>query len=366
MKTKVAVGLSGGVDSTIAAYLLKTQGYEVVGITMSVWDNKKPYAAKLKSGCYSIKEEENIKNVKRLAKTLGIKHHVIDSKREYQENVLDYFCSEYANGKTPNPCVVCNRTMKFDALVSKARKEGVDFDMFATGHYVRIEHNKRQNRWLLKKAKDKSKDQSYFLWGLTQKSLSELIFPLGNLTKSEVRKIARSAGLVELSEKAESQDFISPNDYHLVFGDKYKTKPGDIVDSSGKILGKHKGVIYYTVGQRKGLGIGGLKEPLHVIKIDALKNRVIVGSQKELFSRGLEANHLNLISNVDISKKTNVKAKIRQQHKEANAELAFLNANSALLTFKKPQLSITPGQSVVFYDKDYVLGGGVISKAIKD
>jgi len=357
----VAVGMSGGVDSTVAACLLKQQGYDVLGITMSVWDGGPRDVKNFRGACYGPDEIEELQNVKKLCRQIGIPHLTVDLKKEYRSRVLDYFCGEYLEGKTPNPCVMCNRKLKFGLLVDKAR-EHIAFDFFATGHYARVFKNE-QGRFLLRRAVDLKKDQSYFLWGLSQTQLSTLMLPLGELTKPQVRDIARAHGLGEVAEQAESQDFVDCSEYKALFEGR-PVVPGDIVDMQGNKLGTHEGIVYYTVGQRKGIGVGGLKDPLYVVKIDATLNRVVVGPKEELMGTALLAGDLNWIADIGGAKSVKALARIRQQNKENACTAELLDDGTARVVFENPQLSITAGQSIVFYDGDVVLGGGIIKKRL--
>ncbi|MDD5126797.1 MAG: tRNA 2-thiouridine(34) synthase MnmA, partial [Dehalococcoidales bacterium] len=248
--TRIAVAMSGGVDSSVAAALLKQQGCQVTGITMKIWDGKDLPATGRHHGCYGTEETADIEDARRVAESLQIPFRVIDLTGEYKSVVLDYFCKEYLSGRTPNPCVRCNQRIKFQALVEKARETGLEFDFIASGHYARIEYNHELNCYLLKKAKDLSKDQSYFLSFLTQEQLSRLILPLGGYTKDEVRKMATQFGL-EIADKPDSQNFISGGYSAMI---ETEGKPGPIIDTGGKVIGEHRGIQYYTVGQRKGLG----------------------------------------------------------------------------------------------------------------
>jgi len=359
-KKTVAVGMSGGVDSTMAAYILKKEGYNVIGVTMAIWDASLDIPDLGISGCYGPGEEKDLKLVKSVCKKLEIEHHIIDLKKEYKENVLNYFCNEYICGKTPNPCVMCNQKIKFGALLQKTKKSGIEFDHFATGHYVRIEQNPTTKRFVLKKAVDPKKDQSYFLSYLRQEQLGQLIFPLGEKTKTEIKKTATELGFKDIAERGESQDFIETDDYSVLFNEK-DIKPGDIVDVTGKKLGTHRGIIHYTVGQRKGLGVsGGNSGVLYVIKIDAQKNTIMVGPEVHLLSKEFTASNMNWIAIEKLSSEMKVHAKIRQQHKEAPAIITPLEGGKVKVVFDNPQRAITPGQTVVFYDNDIVLGGGII------
>jgi tRNA-specific 2-thiouridylase len=357
-KIKVAVGLSGGVDSSVAAALLHRQGFEVFGITMEIYDGSVIPDTPARHACYGPGEKEDVESAAAICEKLRIDFHAIDLRQEYNNHVIHYFRDEYLKGKTPNPCVVCNQKLKFGFLLDKAREAGLDFDYFATGHYARIE--KAGSRFLLKRAADLSKDQTYFLYGLTPQQLARTLFPIGAHTKQEVRKIAQSLGL-ETAHREESQDFIDGGDYSILF-DKDEIKTGEIVDEGGQVLGKHRGIIHYTIGQRRGLGIAS-RQPLYVSRIDADNNRIIV-SNRESISKGLLAADLNLISVDRIDQPQQVKVKIRLRHKEAEATVFPPDENQARILFRKPQMSVTPGQSAVIYDDDTVLGGGVIAVAL--
>ena len=358
--TPVAVGLSGGVDSSVAAALLKEKGYAVRGITMQIFDGSLDLKEGHKHACYGPGEAEDLEAAESVCKKLDIPLDAIDLRAEYRQFVIDHFKSEYLSGKTPNPCVACNRLLKFGFLIEKAKSIGATFELFATGHYARIV--KSGDRYLLKKAKDPSKDQSYFLYTLTREQLQHIIFPLGTHRKDKVREMARDFGLAT-ANRAESQDFIAGGDYSLFF-DKNEIKPGDIVNRDGKILGEHRGIIHHTVGQRRGLGIAS-DRPLYVVKIDAAKNRIIVGDKEDLFSAGLIATDINLIALDKIKQPYRVSVKIRLNSRAVDATV-YPHKNGRLkVMFNKPQLSVTPGQHAVFYDKDTVVGGGVIQQALK-
>jgi len=360
-KPTIAVGLSGGVDSSVAAYLLKQQGYHVIGLTMQIWDGSLPLPDEGRSGCYGPGEPRDIEAARTLAGKLGIPHHVIPLAPEYGSEVLDYFRKEYRAGRTPNPCVRCNRTMKFGLLLDRARAMGIAFDQFATGHYARVEQDRASGRWQLRRSLDVAKDQTYFLSRLSQSQLSQVLFPLGGLTKPEVKAIARELGWDDVADKPESQNFIESKDYGVLFSDREQT-PGPIVDTHGKALGQHRGIVHYTVGQRKGLGIGGTADPLYVVRLDACANTVVVGAYSDLFANRLSASDLNWIGLESAPvKPLKVQAKIRQQHKEATATLQGTEFEQVEMRFEEPQMSITPGQVVVFYDNDLVLGSGIIT-----
>ena len=356
----VAVGLSGGVDSSVAAALLKKQGYHVMGITMAVYDGlMSPIEQGSKHACYGPDEQEDLDMAESICKKLNIPFYVIDLKKEFRNHVIEYFRKEYLIGRTPNPCVVCNRELKFGFLLDKAKEAGIDFNFFATGHYARIV--KSQDRYLLKRPTDLFKDQTYFLYSLSQDQLSRILFPVGEYKKKQIREIAYSLGL-ESADNPESQDFISGNDYTPLFHIG-EIKEGDIIDENGNTLGTHKGIIHYTLGQRRGLGIAS-DRPLYVTKIDADNNRIVVSHKENLFSNSLIASDLNLISMQTLDKSYDVQAKIRLNHKAAQATVSPYENNKAKVIFNESQLAITPGQSVVFYEDDVVMGGGVIEKML--
>lgn len=358
----IAVGISGGIDSTMAALLLKEQGHNVIGITMAIWDESIPITESIKSGCFGPGEKEDIESARRVCGKLGIEHHVIHLKDEFKDNVLSYFCDTYISGKTPNPCLMCNQRMKFGLLPQKAREQGLEFDLFATGHYVRVRSNPETGRYQLLRAIDKAKDQSYFLTYLSQKQLASCTFPLGEITKVETKSIAMKYGFEELIAKQESQDFLETDDYSVLFeGGSFA--PGDIVDINGQTLATHRGLIHYTIGQRRNLGIPGQSEPYFVLEIDAAQNRIIAGPKQFLFKRELVVERMNWISIAEPTGMMRTTAKIRLQHEPANCMIEIKEDHTVKVTFDEDQLSITPGQAVVFYDNDIVLGGGVISGA---
>ncbi len=352
---KIAVGLSGGVDSTMAAHLLKKQGHTVVGVTMSLWDGSIPIPDRGQSGCFGPGESREIAETAKIAERLGIEFEVIPLAEQYKRNVLDYFRAEYKAGRTPNPCVKCNQKMKFGFLIECAHKL-LDFDYFATGHYARISENGR----LLQTAFDKSKDQTYFLSRLKPAQLSRVVFPLGELTKKEVKALAAESGFEDLAQKPESQDFIECEDYSVLF-DKSDIRPGDIVDMQGNVLGRHEGIIYYTIGQRKGLGIGGLKEPLFVVKIDPHKNQVVLGTREELYSKSLRAHDVNRLLLEDAENEGVAMAKIRHGKNLARARFR-IDGDDLKVVFDEPQMSVTPGQIVALYRDDAVLASGIIDE----
>lgn len=368
-KIKVAVGLSGGVDSGVAAALLVERGFSVLGLTMKIWSGKISVPAGAKEACYGPDEAEDVAACEKLCKSLGIEYRAIDLSAEFEARVLDYFRREYLAGRTPNPCIVCNSELKFGFLTERAQALGLDFEYFATGHYARIAKD-ASGRFRLRAALDPAKDQSYFLYRLGPERLAKVLFPLGDLTKPQVRDIARRLGL-EVADKPESQDFIAGGDYSPLFADSLP-EGGDIVDTTGRILGKHRGLPYYTIGQRKGLGIGagadagGDSDPLYVIALDPQKNRVIVGPNRGLFAEGLLASDFRLYAEVEGRGSPYPGfAKIRQNHRPVPGSFEPGAGGSCHVRFEQSQRALAPGQSVVVYDAEgYVLGGGIIEAAL--
>lgn len=358
----VAVGLSGGVDSAVAAFLLKEQGYRVIGITMKIWDNSFEIREDARHACFGPGEEEDVEHARQVCACLDIPYHVFDLSGQYRNTVIDYFTAEYRAGRTPNPCVKCNDRMKFGFLLEAAREAGHGFDYFATGHYARIGRTDA-GACVLMRGVDPLKDQSYFLSGLKREILPGLLFPLGELCKDEVRSIARRAAL-PVAELPESQDFIAGGDYAPLFCCN-DIRPGAITDTDGNVLGEHAGIINYTIGQRRGLGIGGSPEPRYVVAIDAGANRVVVGGKDDLLARGLVARGINLLAGDALPSSERVTAKIRQNHPGVPASVEPAGEDSLRVLFETPQASVTPGQSVVLYDGDVVLCGGIIESAVK-
>ena len=359
-KKRVVVAMSGGVDSSVAAALLKEQGYEVTGVTMNLFSLPPEYcrSENLRSCCgWKAVEDAN-----RVANILGITHYVADLRKDFEEKVITDFCEQYAQGRTPNPCIRCNQHVKFKSLMDRAEKLGADF--LATGHHARVEYDAQKKRYLLMKGKDREKDQSYFLYPLSQEQLSRTLFPVGNFTKKEVREMALRMGL-PVAQRIESQEicFIPDKVYASFLQERIPQafQPGPIVDTKGRLIGQHKGVARYTIGQRRGMGIAA-SHPLYVIKIQHNENRIVVGPNEKLYHRNFLASKIHLVSSENITQPLTVKAKIRYKHKEAKAIVKPVEKNRARVKFGKPQRAITPGQSVVFYDGDVVVGGGIIEE----
>jgi len=345
MKKRVVLGMSGGLDSSVAAHLLQKQGFEVIGITLEFSDA---------SRCCS---KDDICDARNVARKLRIEHYTIDVKKLFKKQIIDYFVKEYSQGRTPNPCAVCNRKVKFKTLYDKVKKLKADF--IATGHYART--LKKNAIYYLKKGKDEKKDQSYFLAQIKKNWLSKIFFPIGEYTKIEVSKIAKQANL-PFFKKKESQEvcFIEDNDYRKFLLKRIPSlvKPGKIINKQGNILGEHKGLFFYTIGQRKGIQVN-INKPLYVISINPKKNTITVGEEDDVFSSEFIAENLNwLISPDKILRKVSVR--IRSQHKPQNASIKC-EGNKVLVKFNKPQMAITPGQLAVFYKNDIVLGSGWIA-----
>lgn len=364
-RKRVAVGLSGGVDSALAAYLLKQQGYDVVGITMATWDGsiKNIPHVEGREGCFGPGEDENIAQAKTAAERLGIPHYKVTVTEEYKKHVIEYFRAEYRAGRTPNPCVRCNQNIKFRALLDATRKMGVEFDYFATGHYARLNFEDPAKPFLYA-ALDASKDQTYFLSRLTAEQLSTVIFPLGEMKKTDVKALAAKIGWGDFATKRESQDFLECGDYSVLF-DESDNVPGDFVDLNGKVLGKHRGIIHYTIGQRKGLNIGGLPEPYFVVNIDVKKNQVVLGPRSVMSCVDVRAEELNLMVTEDSPLlKEPLMAHIRLGHKGATAHITELDtvAGKISVHFDEPQFASAPGQILVLYSGQGVIASGIITK----
>ena len=356
-KSTVIVGLSGGVDSSVAAYLLNQQGHRVIGVTMAIWDGQ--FKSTGKHACYGPDEKEEIKEAREIADIIGIPHHVFDCSGEYKESVLHYFKTEYLTGRTPNPCVKCNQLIKFGLLPRMAEKAGISFDYFATGHYARVDWDNDSQRFRLLKGVDPRKDQSYFIYRLQQDQLGKILLPLGGYSKTTIKSLAREAGIPGF-DKVESQDFYSGDYKELLEAEE---NPGNIVDSRGNILGHHKGIWNYTIGQRKGLGIA-YSEPLYVTGLNKAENTVIVGIREETYHASFRVTDLNWISIAGLHGSMECHVKIRSAQTEREALIESLENGDVKVTFFYPNDAITPGQSAVFYLGDVVIGGGVIEEII--
>ena len=364
----VAVAMSGGVDSSAVAALLCQQGYDVIGLTLQLWNQRRlagheGMPESVQGRCCSI---DDVYDARRVAETLGIPYYVVNQEDRFENEVVRPFVSEYLSGRTPIPCSLCNNHLKFDQLLITARQIGAE--LLATGHYARNEFDESSGRWLLKRPADRTKDQTYFLFGLTQKQLSRTLFPLGEMCKPDVREEAKKAGL-RLFEKPDSQEicFVPGGNYKQFLdayleeqGEALPDTAGELVTATGEVVGSHNGIHNFTVGQRKGLGMA-TGSPLYVLEIRGEKRQVVVGTGDDLFSRTLRANRLNWIAVEELHTPMRVQAKIRHRHEPAAATVEKSGTDDVLLTFDEPQRAITPGQAVVFYDQDLVIGGGWIS-----
>lgn len=353
------MAMSGGIDSTVSAMLLLEQGYELVGVTFRTYDSIKESCLAKEKGCCSI---DSIMEAKRMCEKLGFEHHILDFRQTFKDHVICNFMDEYMQGRTPNPCVLCNSSIKWGKLLNMADEFGCSH--IATGHYAQVIHE--NGHWFLGNAIDAQKDQTYFLWMLTEQNLSRTLFPLGGFTKQEVRKMALDRGFEKLSQKTESQEicFIPDNDYRHFLSDNVtdfaqQCQPGDFVNAQGEVIGRHQGFPNYTVGQRKGLGVA-FGTPKYVIGIDAPKNRVILGDRDELFSTTLRATGCRFTSVDMLANNNRVLARIRYKSAPTEATVEF-DGRVARLVFKEPVWGITPGQSVVLYQNDRVIGGGFIA-----
>jgi tRNA-specific 2-thiouridylase len=356
MKKRVVVAMSGGVDSSVAAYILKQQGYDVIGITLKIWDSD----CEKNDVCCGF---SGIEDAKRVSRKIGIKHYVLNAKKIFKEKVITYFVDEYINGKTPNPCAYCNNFIKFDYLLEKSKEISSNF--VATGHYANIFFDKHKKRYILKKGFDEQKDQSYFLALLKQKQISSIILPLGNYTKPQVRNIARNIGL-SVAEKPQSQEicFIQDNDYVNFIKNfkKIKIIPGPIKDLKNISIGIHNGLIAYTIGQRKGLGISS-KHPLYVKKIIPQENTIYVAEKNFLYQKTIYVNNINPIFWKNFPKNFTCNVKIRYKNPESPCRCKIIDNNKIKIIMKHSQWAPTPGQLAVFYRQDVVLGAGIIEKS---
>ncbi|NLM11440.1 MAG: tRNA 2-thiouridine(34) synthase MnmA [Clostridiaceae bacterium] len=360
MNKKVMVGMSGGVDSSVAAAILKKEGYEVIGVTLQIWPDDLP-GPQPEGGCCSLSAVDDARMV---AFQLDIPYYVLNFQDIFEKNVIDYFVDEYTKGRTPNPCIACNRYVKFDAMLKKALSMGIDY--IATGHYARIEHDASSGRYLLKRSVTDKKDQTYALYNMKQYQLERTLFPIGSYNKETVRRIAEELGFI-VADKPDSQEicFVTDNNYAGFISSRVKEpgRPGYFVDTEGNILGRHKGIYNYTIGQRKGLGIS-VGKPMYVVKIDVKNNRIVLGESGKEYSDGLIASDLNWIAFEKLEGPIKAMAKIRYSAKESQAVISPLGNGKVKVEFTFPQRAVTPGQSVVFYDGDIVLGGGIIEEQI--
>ncbi|MEK7867750.1 MAG: tRNA 2-thiouridine(34) synthase MnmA [Candidatus Omnitrophota bacterium] len=357
MKNKrVLVAMSGGVDSSVAAAILNEAGYEVIGATMKVWP-KELCGQEKEKACCSLKD---IEDARKVSGVIGIRHYVLNLESDFRKNVIDYFTDEYLSARTPNPCIVCNEKIKFGSLLKKAI--GLDCNFIATGHYARIEIN---GSYGLRESVDKAKDQSYVLFCLKQSQLKKILFPIGNFTKDDIRRKAKELEL-NIYDKPDSQEicFVPDNNYSDFIKKHRNIKPqkGNIIDRSGKALGNHMGFWNFTIGQRRGLGIAA-KEPLYVTEIRPKHNIIVVGAAEDVKKKRFLVKKINWLAK-DTAKEKELEVKIRYNHKKAWAYVKDLGGNIAEVDFKEPQSAITPGQAAVFYDGEYVSGGGWIDKVL--
>lgn len=360
-KNKVVIGMSGGVDSSVAAYILKEQGYDVIGVTMKIWqDDAKKIADD--GGCCSLSAVEDARMV---ANKLGIPFYVMDFQEVFQEKVINLFLDEYGKGRTPNPCIACNRYIKFEELLERSNQLGAYY--VATGHYAKKEYDEKNDRYLLKKSKADKKDQTYALFNMTQEQLKHTLFPLGDFpSKEKIRAIADELDLV-VADKPDSQEICFVDDDYVDFIKKnadYKITKGNFVDTKGNILGQHQGIVNYTIGQRRGLGIT-FGKPAYVVDIDAEKNEVVIGDNKDTFSKGLIAKDLNFIPFDLLTEEMSIEAKIRYNSRPKPAKLIPLDKDRVKVIFGEVR-AVTLGQAVVFYDKENenIIGGGTIEERI--
>ena len=356
IKERVVVAMSGGVDSSVAAYLLTTQGYEVLGVTMRLWSAEDDSISSTHQGCCSI---DDIEDARMVCQQLGIPHYVLNVEQEFKSHVIGYFLQQYQNGRTPHPCIACNDKIKFDFLLR--RSLAWDANFIATGHYARI--NFEQGKYRLSRGIDSSKDQSYVLFGLGQEQLSRILLPIGDFDKNSIRKFAEEAGL-HLANKADSQEicFIPQGTYHDFVNAHSESLPGDLVDKYGKVLGRHPGVGHYTIGQRRGLGLAS-GERMFVTNIEPVSRQVVVGPEDDLFQTGVFVESVNYVTDEIPAHPVRIHAQIRYNSK-AKPALLMPSEDGAEIWFEEPQKAITPGQAAVFYADEQVLGGGYIKNPI--
>lgn len=364
----IAVAMSGGVDSSTVAAMLRAEGHNVIGLTMQLWNQRRLAGREgmpevVHGRCCSL---DDVYDARRVAQQIGIPYYVVNHEESFERDVVRPFVDEYLSGRTPIPCSLCNNHLKFETLHIVARQIGAD--RIATGHYARVHFDEKSKRWLLKRPADLSKDQTYFLFGLTQEQLSRTLFPLGDMIKPEVRESARQHGLA-LAEKPDSQEicFVPGGDYKRFIdayleeqGESLPDTAGELVTTNGEVIGEHPGIHNFTIGQRKGLGVA-TGSPLYVIQISGANKQVIVGSDEHLYSRILRVRRTNLISVAEIMEPMRVSVKIRHRHEPASAVIEKSGNDEILVTFDEPQRAVTPGQAAVFYDGDVVVGGGWIA-----
>ena len=355
-KKTVVVGLSGGVDSSVAAYLLKEQGYDVIGVTMQIWQEEDSCTVEENGGCCGLSAVED---ARRVAQKLDIPYYVMNFRKEFQKQVIDYFTREYLEGRTPNPCIACNRYVKWESLLKRSLEIGADY--IATGHYARVEQLPN-GRYAIRNSVTAKKDQTYALYNLTQEQLARTLMPVGAYTKDEIRKIAEEAGLL-VAHKKDSQEicFVPDNDYaRFIKNSTGKTIPkGNFVLADGKVIGEHQGIIHYTIGQRKGLNLS-MGHPVFVTKIRPDSNEVVIGENEDLFVNTLICDRVNFMAMEGLDEEVRLKAKIRYNHPGAECVISPVEDGKVRVTFDQPQRAITPGQAVVFYQGEYVAGGGII------
>lgn len=356
---RVIAAMSGGVDSSVTAALLQQQGYEVVGVTMQIWDPDMAVVDGDYVGCCSLSA---VDDARRVAEILGIPYYVLNFRDIFTEKVIEYFVDEYIQGRTPNPCIACNRFVKFEALLHKARQMG--FDYIATGHYARLGYSQEHGRYTVRKAVDEKKDQTYVLYGFTQDQIAHTLMPLAEYTKEQVREMAAKWGLPTAS-KPESQEicFVHDDNYRIFLDERSPNgfKPGPFLDLQGNVLGQHRGIPFYTVGQRRGLGLA-TGERVYVVEIDKERNAVIIGPEDSIWGTELLASDNNFILFDSLEGPREVEAQVRYNSKPSPALIEPTENGLVKVTFKYPQRSITPGQAVVFYQGDYLVGGGTIEK----